>query len=87
MGFNSQERQRYKITDSHRNQTFVGTVRRDPDAYGWTWKAQIDFVDGQNFSFVSQRTFSTDVEAREYMRKFICDRIDSRLGLARADRL
>ena len=87
MKFSSQERQSYRISDSHRNQPFVGTVRRDPVAYGWTWKAHIDFLDGQNFSFVSQRTFSSDVEAKDYMRKFICDRIDVRLGLALADRL
>ncbi|HEY7163490.1 MAG TPA: hypothetical protein VIB79_02920 [Candidatus Binatia bacterium] len=86
MKFTSQERQMYKVTDSHRNQTFVGTVRRDPTAYGWTWKAHINFADGQNFSFVSQRTFSTEVEATDYMRKFICDRIDNRLSLPRADR-
>ena len=82
----SQERQRYRIIDSHRDQRFVGIVRRDPAAYGWSWKAQIDFVDGENCSFVSQRTFSTDIEAKDYMRKFICDRIDSRLSLGPAAR-
>ena len=81
------ERQSYRIVDSHRNQKFTGRVRRDAASYGWTWKAHIDFVDGQNFSFVSQRTFNTGAEATEYMRKFLCDRIDARLSLPRADRI
>ena len=81
MKTNPEERQRYKIKDSHRNQTFVGMLRRDPNTYGWTWKGHIDFDDGHNVSFASQRSFSTKLEAEEYMRRFACDRIDSRLSL------
>ena len=80
------ERQRYRITGSHRNQTFVGVLRRDRDTYGWTWQGHIDFDDGHNSSFVSQRSFTSKLEAEDYMRRFICDRIDGRLGLKQADR-
>jgi len=80
MKTNTEERQRYKITDSHRNQTFVGMLRRDPDTYCWTWKGHIDFTDGHNFSFASQRSFSTKIEAEDYMRRFAHDRIDNRLS-------
>jgi hypothetical protein len=83
----AQERQRYKIIDTHRNQNFVGVLRRDPDTYCWSWKGHIDFADGHNFSFASQRSFNTKIEAEDYMRRFACDRIDNRLNLAAADRL
>jgi hypothetical protein len=76
-----EERQRYRIKDSHRNQSFVGIIKRDPNTYGWTWKGHIDFEDGHEFAFVSQRSFSTKVEAEDYMRQFARDRIDSRLNL------
>jgi|ERR671925_673597 hypothetical protein len=81
------ERQRYKITDSHRNQSFVGVLRRDPDTYRWTWKGHVDFDDGHNFSFASQRSFTTKLEAEDYMRRFACDHIDNRLSLTQADRI
>ena len=84
---NIEERQRYKITDSHRNQTFVGVIRRDPDTRYWSWKGYIDFDDGHNFSFASQRSFTTKLEAEDYMRRFACDRIDNRLSSTQADRL
>ena len=80
------DRQRYRITESHRNQTFVGVLRRDPDTYCWTWKGHIDFDDGYNVSFASQRSFNTNVEAEDYMRRFAHDRIDNRLNLSKADR-
>jgi hypothetical protein len=82
-----EELQRYRIVDSHRNQTFVGLLRRDPDTYCWTWKGHIDFADGHNLSFASQRSFTTKLEAEDYVRRFACDRIDNRLNLAKADRL
>lgn len=80
MKTDSAERQRYKITDSHRNQTFVATLRRDPETYCWSWKGHIDFTDGHNFSFASQRSFNTKLEAEDYLRRFACDRIDTRLS-------
>jgi hypothetical protein len=87
MKTNTEDRQRYKIMDSHRNQAFVGVLRRDPNTYCWTWKGHIDFDDGHNFSFASQRSFTTKLEAEDYMRRFACDRIDNRLSLTKADRL
>ena len=81
------ERQRYRISDSHRNQTFVGVFRRDPDTYSWTWKGHIDFEDGHNVSFTSQREFATDLEAETYMRQFARARIDNRLSITEPDRL
>jgi len=79
MKTNGEERSRYKVADSHRHQSFVGVLRRDPDTSCWTWKGHIDFADGHNFSFTSERSFSTKIEAEEYMRRFACNRIDNRL--------
>ena len=76
----NEERSRYKITDSHRNQTFVAVLRRDRETYAWTWQGHIDFSDGQNFEFASQRTFTSAAEAEDYMRRFACARIDSQLN-------
>lgn len=76
---NREERSRYKITDSHRNQTFVATVSKDRGTYAWTWHGHIDFTDGQHFEFSSQRNFQTATEAEDYMRRFACDRIDNQL--------
>ena len=81
MKLTNEERSRYKITDSHRNQTFVGLLKRDRDGYVWTWKGHIDFADGENCEFASQRTFATAMEAEDYLRRFACARIDSRLSL------
>jgi len=53
----------YKITDVHRQQSFKGVLKRDPDRYGWTWKGDITFSDGHNFSFASKRFFSSRLEA------------------------
>ena len=86
MKTNTEERQRYKITDSHRNQTVVGVLRRDPDTYCWTWKGHIDFDDGHDFSFASQRSFTTNLEAEEYMRRCVRGRIDSRLNVTQRNR-
>ena len=72
-------RQRYKIKDSHRNQPFVGIVRKDPNTYSWTWSSHIDFEDGHEIKFTSQRSFPTHLEAEEYMRQFARAHIDSRL--------
>jgi hypothetical protein len=81
MTTNTPERSRYKIEDSHRNQAYVGLLRKDPDTHSWSWKGHIDFSDGHNFEFASQRNFTTKIEAEDYMRRFACDRIDNRLGL------
>lgn len=84
---NPEERSRYKITESHRNQTFVGVVRKDRETEAWTWHGHIDFTDGQNFEFTSQRSFSTALEAEEYMRRFACARIDNQLRITDSHRL
>jgi hypothetical protein len=79
MRTNNEERSRYKITDSHRNQTFVAILRKHRDSYAWTWQGHIDFTDGQHFEFASQRNFQTATEAENYMRQFACARIDNHL--------
>ena len=86
MTTNTPERSHYKIEDSHRNQAYVGLLRRDPDTHSWSWKGHIDFSDGDNFEFASQRTFTTRTEAEDYMRRFARDRIDNRLALIQSDR-
>jgi len=83
----NEQRSRYRITDSHRNQTFVGLLKRDRDTYTWSWKGHIDFTDGHNLEFASQRTFMTKEEAEEYLRRFACARIDHRLSLIQPNRL
>lgn len=80
---NNEQRSRYRVTDSHRNQTFVGMLKRDRDTDLWTWKGHIDFIDGHNVEFASQRNFTTKIEAEDYMRRFACDRIDNRLNISR----
>jgi hypothetical protein len=60
---NNEQRSMYKITDVHRQQSFKGVLKRDPDRYGWTWKGDITFSDGHNFSFASKRFFSSRLEA------------------------
>jgi len=77
----TEEKSRYKISDSHRNQPFVGVMKRDRDTYSWTWKGHIEFADGHYFEFASQRSFDTATEAEAYMRRYACDRIDSRMNL------
>jgi hypothetical protein len=74
-----EDRQRYRIKDSHRNQPFVGVVKKDPNTYAWTWSGHIDFEDGHEIKFISQRSFTTHLEAEEYMRQFARAHIDSRL--------
>lgn len=81
------ERQRYTISDSHRNQTYVGVLRRDPDTRFWRWKGHIDFDDGHNISFASQREFTTNLEAEDFMRQFARARIDNRLSITQPNRL
>jgi hypothetical protein len=81
------ERKRYTIKDSHRNQDFVGILRRDTDTDSWTWKGHIDFDDGHNVEFSSQRSFATKLEAEQYMRRFARDRIDGRLSAVQPRRL
>jgi hypothetical protein len=83
MKTNKEEKSRYRITDSHRNQTFVGILKRDRDTYEWRWTGHIDFTDGYNVEFASQRCFNTKIEAEDYMRRFACARIDNRLSLTR----
>jgi hypothetical protein len=80
MSMDREARTRYKITASHRNQTFVATFRKDQNTYAWTWQAHITFSDGQQFQFSSQRPFMTAAEAEDYMRRFACARIDSQLS-------
>jgi hypothetical protein len=75
-----EERSRYKITRSHRNQTLNAIVSRNRDTYTWTWHGYIDFTDGQHFEFSSQRNFATASEAEDYMYRFVCDRIDNLLS-------
>ena len=87
MKAHTEERSRYKIADSHRNQAFVGVFRRDLNTDLWTWKGHIDFDDGHNVSFASQRSFTTQLEAEDYLRRFVRDRIDSRLNFAKPNRL
>ena len=81
MKISNEDKSRYRISDSHRNQTYTGVFKRDRDTYGWTWKGEIDFSDGHNFQFASQRCFNTATEAEDYLRRFACDRIDNRLNL------
>jgi hypothetical protein len=76
----NEDRSRYKISESHHNQTFVGVLRRDRDTDMWTWQGHIDYSDGQNFEFSSQRSFSTATEAEDYLRRFACARIDNKLN-------
>jgi len=80
MAQNQEEKSRYKIADSHRNQNFVGVMKRDRDTYMWSWKGHIDFADGHYFEFASQRSFDTATEAEDYMRRYACNRIDSRMN-------
>lgn len=87
MRTNTPELSRYKIEDSHRNQAYVGLLRKDRDTDLWSWKGHIDFSDGHNFEFASQRTFATKTEAEDYMRRFARDRIDNRLALTQPNRL
>jgi hypothetical protein len=79
MNDKNETRSRYRITDSHRNQNFVGILRKDRDTYGWTWQGHIDFADGQNLEFSSRRSFPTATEAEDYMRRFACAQIDHQL--------
>lgn len=79
MKTNMEERHRYQIKDSHRNQNYVGVLKKDPQTYAWSWSGYIDFEDGQEFTFTSQRSFKTHLEAEEYLRQFARARIDSRL--------
>ncbi len=81
MAPNHQDKTRYKIIDSHCNQTFVGVMMRDRDTSMWSWKGHIDFADGHYFEFASHRSFDTAMEAEAYMRRYACDRIDSRMNL------
>jgi hypothetical protein len=83
MKTNKEEKSRYRITYSHRNQTFVGILKRDRDTYEWKWTGHIDFIDGHNVEFASQRSFTTKAEAEEYMRRFAFQHIDNRLSLTR----
>jgi hypothetical protein len=82
MRSNREDRSRYKVTDSHRSQTFVATIRKDRDTYAWTWQGHIDFTDGHNIEFASRRSFSTAAEAEDYLRRFACASIDRRLTSA-----
>ena len=66
MKTDNEEKSRYKISDSHRNQIFVGVLKRDRETYMWSWKGHIDYSDGHNFEFASQRSFMTKSEAEDY---------------------
>lgn len=77
----NEERSRYKIADTHRDQPFVGVMKRNRETYNWSWKGHIDFVDGHFFEFASQRSFDTATEAEDYMRRFARNHIDRRMNL------
>ncbi len=79
MSMPQEDRSRYKITASHRNQTFVATLRRHRETDAWTWEGHIEFIDGRYLEFSSRRNFSTAAEAEDYLRRFACARIDSQL--------
>lgn len=76
----NEEKSRYKISDSHLNQPFVGVLKRDRETYNWSWKGHIDFVDGYFFEFTSQRSFDTSIEAEAYLRRFACNQINNRMN-------
>lgn len=82
-----ENRQIYRISDSYRNQLFVGALRLDPATGSWTWKGHIDFEDGHNLSFASQRSFVSNSEAEDCMRQFARSQIDHRLSITQPDRL
>jgi hypothetical protein len=71
---------------SHRNQSFIGLLKRDRASYMWTWQGHIDFTDGHNIEFTSQRSFTTRAEAEDYLRRFACAGIDNRLSLIQRNR-
>jgi hypothetical protein len=77
----------YTISDSHRKQLFVGVLRLDPNTRSWTWKGHIDFEDGHNVSFASQRSFASNTQAEDYIRQFARSQIDHRLSVTQPDRL
>jgi hypothetical protein len=77
----------YSISGSHRKQLFVGVFRLHADTRSWTWQAQIDFEDGHNVAFASQRSFVTNSEAEDYMRQFARSQIDHRLSITDPERL
>jgi hypothetical protein len=81
------DRHVYRISDSHRKQLFVGVVRLGANTRSWTWQAEIDFEDGHNISFASQRSFVSHSEAEDYMRQFVRSRIDHRLSITYPERL
>ena len=82
MPIDNEHRHRYRIIDSHRDQKFVARFMKHQDTFAWTWKAQIDFADGHELEFASQRSFNTLAEAEDYLRRFVCARIDSHLNSA-----
>ncbi len=75
-----EDKRRYTIRDSHRNQSFVGILKKDPASYAWTWSGYINFENGHEVTFTSQRSFKTHVEAEEYLRQFARACIENRLG-------
>jgi hypothetical protein len=79
MKTNVEDRQRYRIKDFHRNQAFVALLKKDPNTYAWIFSGHIDFEDGHEITFNSQRGFTTHLEAEAYMRQFARAHIDSRL--------
>jgi len=79
----NEEKTRYKIKESYRQQAFVGVLNKDPATYSWSWKGQIDFEDGPYSVFASQRNFPTRSEAEDHMRQFAHQRIDHWLHISR----
>ena len=73
----SSEKTRYTINESYRKQLFGGVINQDHATRSWSWKGHIDFEDGPYFEFTSRRSFTTDLEAEDHLRRFVWQRIDS----------
>ena len=71
------EKTRYRIQGSYRKQAFVGVINQDASTNSWSWKGHIDFEDGPYSEFISQRRFTTGLQAEEDMRQFAHHRIDN----------
>lgn len=80
MALRNEDKSRYRISETHRDQPYVGVMKRDRETYNWSWKGHIEFVDGHFSEFVSQRSFDTATEAEDYMRRFARNQIDIRMN-------
>jgi len=71
------EKTKYKINEFYRKQPFGGMINRDLATGSWSWKVHIDFEEGPYSEFSSRRSFTTELEAEEHMRRFAYQRIDN----------